>query len=181
MKLLSRLMTFATAIAMSISLASCGSDKNDEPEIPAKPVYESVTVGYYIKLTEDYYKFCDVKVVFTDGAGNLMTATLTKNQDFGYTIPVAKLPDKIRFAIQVTAKNPIPDVQSGTAYTFGDKGSYMMVVGNKSDGTKETLTVEGNKIFDFEVAAENVEGFLERNESEILVGPYEYPTDEFRK
>lgn len=169
-------MLWAAFIALTAAMfTACGSD---EPDIPQKVAYESVSVGYYINLSEDYYKFYDVKVIFTDGEGQLMTAPLTENQDFGYTIPVNSLPGNIRFAIQATAKNPLPSAEAGATYTFGNKTS-VVIVGNKTDGSKETGNID-TQYFEYEVSAENVAKFVGQ-EPELLIGPYEYSTEEFRK
>lgn len=165
------------AIALTaFTFAACGDD--EEENKPAKVGYESVTVGYYTNLTDDYYLFYDVNVIFTDDAGRLMNGSLTENENFSYTIPAAKLPEKIRFALQLTAKNPLPPVEEGMTYKFGNK-TRMTVVGNKADGTKVDYKVSED-LYELDIDAGNVGKYVEAY-PEIVVGPYEFSTEPFTK
>lgn len=174
MKLIDTIIPVLAIVAAPV-LTSCGED---EPDTPAKDNYQSVSVGYYLDLSEDYYYFYDVNVIYTDGNGELMRGPLSKNQDFGYTIPVAKLPANIRFALELTAKTPLPPIEINRTYTFSNKSS-IAIVGNKADGTKEPRNID-TRYFEFEVSSDNVAAFI-AEEPEMIIGPYEYSTTEFKK
>ncbi len=175
-KELFKFMTLAAVVAMSVSLASCGGDDNDAPEIPSKPVCKSVTAAYEASLSEDFLKFYDATIIFTDADGKLMQGPLTKDEKFGYTIPVAKLPEKISFAIKLKAKTPIPEIDESANYTFG-KSAWMKVTGNLSDGSKSQSITNGLKNSTTK-AGSGMSDYLEKN-PELMFGPYECPTDQF--
>ncbi len=177
MKLLSKFMTLAAAVAVSVSLASCGGDDNDEPEVPSKVVYESVTAGYSVELSDAYYQFYDVNVVYINDKGERMMAPLTENKKFAYTIPVAKLPEKIQFAVQLTAKSPTPSIDENAKYTFKDNVS-LKVTGNKSDGKSDSFNFGGVGSSVTNVGSD-VPTYLAKH-STHLFGPYECSTDQFK-
>lgn len=175
MKVLFKFMTLVAAVAVSVSLASCGDD-NDEPVIPSEPVCESVTAAYEASLSEDFLKFYDATIIFTDADGKLMQGPLTKDEKFGYTISVAKLPEKISFAIMLKAKTQIPEIDESAKYTFG-KSTWMTVTGNMSDGSKSQSITKGIED-SITKAGSNVSDYLEKN-PELMFGPFECPTDQF--
>lgn len=165
-------------VAVATMLTSCGGNEPDMPDVPASDTYQSVTVIYYINLSNDCYSFYDVKVIYTNGSGEAVQGSITNNQNFAYTIPVAKLPEDIRFALQLTAKSPLPSVDTDRAFIFSNSSS-VDIVGNKNDGTKITRNID-TQYFEFEVLPEDVPDFVSQ-EPEMLIGPYEYPTVEFKR
>lgn len=177
MKFLSRIMTLAAAIAVSISLTACGGDDNDEPDNPSKVVFESVTAAYEVSLSDAYLKFYDATIVFTDADGNLKQAPLTKDEKFGYTIPESKLPEKICLAIQLKAKAQIPDFDSNATFKLARK-VWLTVQGNQSDGQKVNGGKKG-KADEVDLPGNKVTDYL-KEKSEIVFGPYEFETEQFK-
>lgn len=171
MKHLSKFMTLVAALAMSISLTACGDD-NDEPENPSEPVVESVTATYSAKLSEAYFEFYDVNVIYTDEDGKRMTRTINSGGEFNSIIPAAKLPEKIQFAVQINAKKPTPSINESAIYTFKDNISLTVRVkysdgttGQYNQGTPGTMTIGGD----------NLAAYLAKHQEELF-GPFEYST-----
>lgn len=177
MKKISKLMTLAAIVAMSFSLIACGDDDNEESGGSSTAVFESVTAAYEASLSEDFLKFYDATVIFTDTDGNLMQAPLTKDEKFDYTIPVAKLPEKICFAVQLKAKSSTPEIDANAQYNFAHSVK-MTITGNKSDGSKERIKSDGNSN-SLTFAGNKVADYLAKYPERVF-GPYEYATDQFK-
>ncbi len=173
MKLLSKFMTLAAAVAVSVSLASCGGDDNEEPDIPSKPVVESVTAAYSAKLSDAYFEFYDVTVIYTDEDGKRVTRTVNSGGEFNSIIPAAKLPEKIQFAVQINAKNPTPSIDKSAKYIFEDDISLAVRV-KYSDGTTGQYNDQGAP-GTMTIGGDNLAAYLAKYQEELF-GPFEYST-----
>ena len=163
-----------------VVLTSCGDDNDDESIVPPGSSYVSVTAVYDVDLSDDYFKFYDVAVVFTDDEGRTMTGPVTGSGKFSYTIPVSKLPEKIVFALDAKAKSPIPAVDDDVAYTFANNSS-MTVSGKKQDGTAGSFYSLSTTMFSVVIPGYNVTRYLTEAEPEELIGPVECSTADFTK
>lgn len=130
-------MAVMTALAMSLSLSSCGDD-DDEPQAPSAPTL-SVTnyvLASYIRPNTDMLTYFDLKVTYVDISGEVRTTTFNaaefkQNQSYS----PANLPDALVFKAVAVPKSSYPAVDPATTYTLR-ADYYINLSGYDNNGTQ---------------------------------------------
>lgn len=118
-------MTIIMGMVMSLSLASCGDDNDDnEPDDPKAVAYYEVT--YATDLNEAWFKFFDVSIIYVNGAGVETTQPIKENTDLTDKIEAANAPKTVGFKIHVTRKATVPEVGSVDPIDFNGKAKYLV-------------------------------------------------------
>lgn len=69
-------MALMTAMAMSVSLASCGDDNKDGDDPVADNSVSKVVISYNVSLADTWYTFYDVQVTYANVGGTEVTESL---------------------------------------------------------------------------------------------------------
>ncbi|MDE5806884.1 MAG: hypothetical protein K2H76_02115 [Muribaculaceae bacterium] len=160
-------------MVMTTALTACGND-DDEPQNPQAPKeVASYEMTYMAEVTDGYLDYYDVTLSYVDSQGATKTEALTSKKSFSVTVPANAMPSEVGLTIHATVKNPLPNYDEETVYTFGC--TYQLVVNRVfTDKSTElaggdiipnthTLSVKGDKLSnyfdkhaDFDIASTTV-------------------------
>lgn len=114
-------MAVLMGMAMSVSLASCGDDDDDNgPVVPETGKIEKVTITYEADLSEDYLNFFAVESAYTNITGQTMKENID-TEAYQQVITGENLdvyPTECSFAVTANTKTDIPEINPDKVYTL---------------------------------------------------------------
>ena len=155
-------MALMTAMAMSVSLASCGDDDKDGDDPIADNSVSKVVISYNVSLADTWYTFYDVQVTYANVGGTEVTESI--DMDWNYTMTLTDVEFPTHYACKVVAKPkadaPAPEddemyrldrditcsvkgyAADGSAMAFGDSDQSKRSAQTKGSSLAGTLDKE---------------------------------------
>lgn len=127
-------MAVFMSLAMSVSLASCGDDDDDDgPEVPQKKI-SKVVVDYSVALSEDYYDLWDIEVSYTGAGGQAVTEKIVMDWNMQLNLNTAdEIPTSYALSVTGKPKNPAPALDPDRVYKI-ESECLLSIGGFSSDG-----------------------------------------------
>ncbi|MBJ2188842.1 MAG: hypothetical protein HFJ87_05000 [Muribaculaceae bacterium] len=127
-------MALMTAMAMSVSLASCGDDNKDGDDPVADNSVSKVVISYNVSLADTWYTFYDVQVTYANVGGTEVTESL--DMDWNYTMTLTDVEFPTHYACKVVAKPKAdaPAPEADEMYRL-DTDITCSVMGYAADGS----------------------------------------------
>jgi hypothetical protein len=130
-----KMLAIMVGMMMSMSLVSCGDD--DGPDDPT-PTKTYVGARYVVSLSENWYKYFDIEVSYTDILGNNVTKVVDSNMEYFETVETEKAATSLSFTVVGKLKADLSDLDDDTVYQFTNASS--MGVYNYQGSTTSTPT-----------------------------------------
>jgi hypothetical protein len=130
-----KMLAIMLGMMMSMSLVSCGDDDG-----PDDPTLTKTYVGarYVVSLSENWYKYFDIEVTYTDILGNTETKTVDSNMEYFEIVETEKAATAFSFKVVAKLKANLSDLDDDTIYQFTNASS--MAVYNYKGSTSITPT-----------------------------------------
>lgn len=135
-KLFKHLSVFMTLLLLSMSsvLASCGDDDEGPGSGEQSQTVSSVKVSYSVSLSDNWYKYFNIELSFTNSTGKTTVETLDMDKNMEVTYKFSESPDKIGLKVVAKPKANRPDVEDGVTYQL-NKDICLTVLGVASNGS----------------------------------------------
>ena len=115
-------------------LASCGDDDEGPGSGEQSQTVSSVKVSYSVSLSDNWYKYFNIELSFTNSTGKTTVETLDMDKNMEVTYKFSESPDKIGLKVVAKPKANHPDVEDGVTYQL-NKDICLTVLGVASNGS----------------------------------------------
>lgn len=128
-------MAVMTALAMSLTLSSCGDD-NDEPQAPTAPTMIDYVMTSKIKVHQDMLTYFDINVTYIASNGEVKTTTLERTEfNNNHHFAPANLPAALVLKAVATPKSTYPAIEPDKVYHINQYEYIIWLDGYDNNGT----------------------------------------------
>lgn len=135
-KLFKHLSVCMTLLLLSMSsvLASCGDDDEGPGSGEQSQAVSSVKVSYSVSLSDNWYKYFNIELSFTNSTGKTTVDTLDMDKNLDITYNYSESPDMVGLKVVAKPKTDRPEVEDGVTYQL-NKDICLKVLGVASNGS----------------------------------------------